>query len=102
MKAALLTLALLAACSGARSTDYSCSAAPAGSIACGNAVDLAAKFAEAQGITPESATAKFVESYGVSEGHGVPAWIVAFPRPSSPYEVVLAASDGRVIAHTSG
>ena len=95
-------MVVLAACSEARSIEYSCPSEPARrTVSCAGAVDLAAKFAEAEGLAPESATVKFIRSFGVSEGHGVPAWIVAFDRPSGPYEVVLAASDGRVIAHTT-
>jgi hypothetical protein len=70
-------------------------------VSCADAVGLADKFARAQSLAPESATVKFIRSFGVSEGHGVPAWIVAFSRPSVPYEVVLSARNGRVIAHTT-
>jgi hypothetical protein len=102
MRAALLALVVLAACSKARSIDYSCPSEPARTtVSCADAVGLADKFARAQSLAPESATVKFIRSFGVSEGHGVPAWIVAFSRPSVPYEVVLSARNGRVIAHTT-
>ena len=102
MRAAVLALLVLAACSEARIVDYSCPSDPARTtVSCADAVGLAAKFANAQGLAVESATVKFIRSLGVSEGHGVQAWVVAFHRPSVPYEVVIAADNGRVIAHTA-
>lgn len=54
MRATLLAIVLLTACSTSTDIDYSCPSEPARTtVSCADAVDLAANFADAEGLAPE-------------------------------------------------